>query len=301
MPTTSNPGRSVRVDGAPGRASVRARPAWLQALGRDEPPLTIVVDGEVLERVELFKHDSWAATALYRSASSGPQAVCKFHRQQPLLRVVPMRWFGRFMAGHELRLLTRLADLPGVPVPLGPVRGRDGAVIPYAVARRFVAGHPLKRSEPVSDTFFPEITRLLAAMHVRGVAYVDLHKRENVIVADGTGRPYLVDFQISVRMPTRGPLGWFLRILQRSDNYHLLKHWVACRPDQCAETSASIARGRPWYIRAHRLVAMPFRETRRRLLVASGVRSGRGRVETELVPEDAVRREHAPPAATTSG
>jgi hypothetical protein len=284
------------VDGTSSGPKVRARPAWLQALGHDEPPPSIEVDGDVLERVELYKHDSWAATALYRNPKSGDQAVCKFHRQQPLLRVVPMRWFGRMMARHELRLLTRLADLPGVPVPLGAVR-RDGAVIPYAVARRFIAGHPLKRAEAVSDTFFPEVTRLLAAMHLRGIAYVDLHKRENVIVADGTGRPYLVDFQISVRLPARGPLGWFLRILQRSDDYHLMKHWVACRPDQCAETSVSLARRRPWYIRLHRLVAMPFRETRRRLLVASGVRSGRGRVETELVPEDAVRREHARPAA----
>jgi hypothetical protein len=46
-------------------------------------------------------------------------------------------------------------------------------------------------------------------------------------------------------------------------------------------------------VRAHRLVARPFRELRRRLLVKLGVRSGKGRVETELFAEHALRQPSA--------
>jgi hypothetical protein len=45
----------------------------------------------------------------------------------------------------------------------------------------------------------------------------------------------------------------------------------------------------PWWIRVHRLVARPFRELRRRLLVRLGIRSGKGRVETEVFAEHALR------------
>ncbi len=57
----------------------RERPSTLRALGKSEPPLLVTVDGEVFEREECFKHDSWAATSLYRS-QSGRRIVCKFNR-----------------------------------------------------------------------------------------------------------------------------------------------------------------------------------------------------------------------------
>ena len=119
--------------------------------------------------------------------------------------------------------------------------------------------------------------------------YVDLHKRENIIVTDD-GEPCLIDFQISVRLPSWWPLGAVLRLLQRSDDYHLSKHVARNRPDQC-DAGVSGSRGPiPWWIRLHRTFARPFRALRRRLLVAAGVRKGRGRAETEHAPEDAVRR-----------
>ena len=60
----------------------RERPQLLRALGRSEPPLLVTVDGELYSRAEVFKHDSWAATASYRSAD-GRMIVCKFNRQAP--------------------------------------------------------------------------------------------------------------------------------------------------------------------------------------------------------------------------
>jgi hypothetical protein len=271
--------------------SVRPRPKLFQALGRSEPPARLHIAGEAFRQAVLFKHDSWAATALYEAeAAPDRKAVVKFHRQQALV-VLPMRWAGRAMARHEAGMMRRLGDVPHVPKLAGPVTvdGGDGTPLPYAVARWYIPGHPLAKGERVDDRFFPAFRTLLDEIHRRGMAYVDLHKRENVIVGDADGAAYLVDFQIGVTLPRWWPVGALLRVLQRSDDYHLAKHWAAHRPEQCGFTTADLQKRIPWWIKAHRLVARPFRECRRRLLVALKVRSGRGRVETEFLPEDAVR------------
>jgi len=258
-----------------------------RALGRDEPPETVEIDGRTWRRVDIFKHDSWAATAQYQS-DDGHLAACKFNRRQPIFGL-PMRWLGRRLAAREAAMLDRLADHELVPDPLGPVRcaGRE---LPNAVAHVFVPGHPLRRDEVVDDYFFPDLEDLLADLHRRGMAYVDLHKRENVLVGDD-GRPHLIDFQISVRLPRVWPLSAVLRILQRSDDYHLAKHFARHRPDQCDHTPATIAMRRPWWIRAHRAFAVPLRQLRRRLLVWLGIRRPGGRSTTEAFPEQAVRDE----------
>lgn len=270
---------------------VAPRPPVLRALGRDEPPFEIQIAGIRLQRQEIFKHDSWAATALY--SAPGRQVVCKFNRQQPI-GLMPMRWLGWLLARREAAMLRRLADLPLVPRLEGPVCA-GGRVLAHAVAHNFVAGHPLGRQERVSDRFFPELERLLAELHRRHMAYVDLHKRENILVGDD-GRPYLIDFQISIGLPQRWPvvraaLGWVLRLLQGCDEYHLLKHFLASRPDQCPVARADLAARRPWSISLHRLLGRPVRFLRRKLLVLVGVRARGGRAETECFPELALRGE----------
>ena len=268
----------------------RPRPRWLQALGVEGPPAVVEVEGALYDRVDLFKHDSWAATALYSARADGRPLLCKFHRRQSLCGL-PMSWLGRALARHEAGLLARLADTGSVPRLRGEL-SVEGRVLPNAVAREFIAGHPMLKGEAVDDAFFPRLESLLGEMHRRGIAYVDLHKRENIVVGDD-GAPYLIDFQISVRLPRIPPLGMLLRVLQDSDAYHLRKHWAKARPDQCGYDSVAVRRSIPWWIRAHRLIAVPFREARRRLLVALRVRRGRGRVETEHLAEDALRHEGA--------
>ena len=112
-----------------------------------------------------------------------------------------------------------------------------GPVLDYAVAREYVAGHPLGNREKVSDSFFHDLEDLLAAMHARRTVYVDLHKRENIIVNE-QGKPCLIDFQISISWPGWLPTGPLFRIFKCSDEYHLMKHWARCRPDQWECTPA---------------------------------------------------------------
>src|SRR5262249_22971476 len=143
---------------------------------------------------ETFKHDSWAATGLYEGPS-GVLRIVKLHRLASV-GGLPLGWLGRRMARHEIHLLQSLADLKGVPKLAGKVTVA-GHRLQNAVARDFIEGHPLGNREDVDQSFFPSLEALLRVMHSRKIAYVDLHKRENILV-NTAGEPCLIDFQISV-------------------------------------------------------------------------------------------------------
>jgi hypothetical protein len=273
-----------------GGGEPRPRPALFRALGSDDPPDAIEIEGRSFRRLEVLKHDSWAATAIYRCG--GDKAVCKFNRRQPVLGV-PTGWLGRLLARRERRFMRRLEGVVGIPRGLGPIR-EGGRPLPNAVARTFVEGHALAEGERVDDRFFPRLEALLAAVHARGVAHVDLHKRENILV-DLAGRPHLIDFQISVGLSCRSRwaaavLAPLHAVLVRCDEYHLLKHRLKHRPDQLDAGGAELAEARPRWIAAHRAIAVPFRKVRRRLLTLLGIRSAGGHAESEHFPEVAHRR-----------
>lgn len=280
-----------------GRFATRPRPALFRALGRQDPPRIVRIGNLCYKRQEVFKHDSWAATALYRGGEDGapPCAVCKFHRVAPVCGL-PMHWFGVWMAQRERQLLARLADLPVVPRLLPAVTAEDGTSLPHAIAREYIPGRPLDRDVPLGPDFFTQLRHALAEMHRRGIAYVDLHKRENIIVG-WNGQPYLVDFQISWNHRWEGsgpalPVGqsWTWRLAERvfsalcqADFYHLEKHIRRVQGSRGPRIPP------PEWVRWHRAVAVPFRELRRRLLVLCGIRSGRGAATTEQFVEVAFR------------
>ena len=282
--------------GRPAPTGTRPRPPLFRALGQAEPPEAVEIGGATFRLLEILKHDSWAATAIYTSATG--KALCKFNRRQPILSI-PMAWLGRLLAARERHFHARLAGVVGIPAHLGPV-SVDGSVLPNAFSREFIEGHVLDRHQRVDDDFFPRFAALLADVHHRDVAHVDLHKRENVLV-DLSGRPWLIDFQISFSLPSgpllaaplRGLLRSLLRILQQCDDYHLLKHHLHHRPDQTGLEAEEIDRRRPWWIRLHRRFAVPFRTLRRQLLVGLRIRGRSGQVSTEVFPEVAHRRRAA--------
>lgn len=270
------------------RSTVRPRPAMFRALGHNEPPQQVVIEDQVYDKIRVFKHDSWAATALYENATTG-KVICKFNRSQSI-GPIPMHWLGRLLARNESQSLQKLQDTGHVPILLNGLTA-NGRHQPNAVARIFIEGHPLGHKEQVPASFFPVLQELLRTMHDRHMAYVDLHKRENVLVGDD-GQPYLIDFQICYQ-PSRIsrilPTTLFLlSILQRSDDYHLEKLRRKSSPN-FDPNSAPVPR--PWWIRLHRSVAMPFRQLRRKFFVVMKVRSGEGKVHTEFFTEEALREE----------
>jgi hypothetical protein len=224
-------------------------------------PDGVTCAGREFRHVDTFKHDFFAATGLYRD-SFGQLVVLKLGRQTDL-GLIPLRWIGEFLTRRETRLYRRFSDLAGVPALIGNV-GRNGLL------HAFVPGHPLGEDEAVSNGFFDELERMLAVIHARGSAYVDLNKRQNILVGDD-GRPYLIDFQISLDLPPRGwrrltMVRWLLRRFQEADRYHLLKHKRRLRPDLLRpEERARLETLSPW-IRLHRRLARPLTEWRRKAL-----------------------------------
>lgn len=231
-------------------------------------PARIELADGAYEHVRTYKHDFFAATGLYRGPS-GP-AILKLGRTAGVFGL-PMGWLGRLLADHEMAIYSRVDDLPGVPRCLG----RYGAT---GFVHVFVEGHPLQRHEWVNDDFFPRLRSLINALHQRGIAYVDLEKRENILV-DEAGAPYLIDFQISWQWPLkpRDRRGWqrlvpqalglfALRRLQDGDAYHLRKHQRRHRPDTMTQEEVERSYRSGFFIHLHRLVARPLTWLRRRIL-----------------------------------
>jgi len=278
--------RTRRSTAPDSRPAARPRPALFRALGKQEPPERVEINGATYYRARVLKHDSWAATAVYRGPAG--RIVCKFNRQQPIF-FFPMRWLGRMLARREASFFVRLADLANVPSLVGEVYS-NGKRLTHAAAHDYVPGHALGEKEAVDGQFFVALERLFLELHRRNMAYVDAHKHENIIVGDD-GQPHLVDFQVSFCLPdwwpaNSRPIRVLLRMLQRSDLYHFEKNLARCRPDLCGCRVSDVVSRCPWWIRVHRLVAAPLRTLRRRFLVALGIRTPGGQAASEHFPED---------------
>lgn len=241
--------------------------AWLRALGPAEMPASIDLADGVYRHLRTYKHDFFAATGLYEGP--GGKVVLKLGRQARLLGL-PMAWMGRFLAHRERVVYDAVDDLPGVPGCLG-VWGETGFV------HAFMEGHPLQRKEAVDADFFPRLRALIEALHERRIAYVDLEKRENILV-DDKGCPGLIDFQISWYWPTRdkrrglqklipdvvGRL--ILRRLQKADLYHLLKHHRRHRREDLTPEQLEASYCGGFWIRLHRWLFRPITLLRRAVL-----------------------------------
>ncbi len=268
------PGETVKHHDAPSKTP----PAWLRALGREDLPTTLSVEGRRYEHAKTFKHDFFAATGLYtivdvgdplaQSHGPSPRVILKVGRRISILGI-PMAWIGRFLGRRESRLLGMTAGVVGVPRFLG-MWGPTGIIHDY------VEGRPLGRRDRPDDDFFPRLSEMLDELHAMDIAYVDLEKPENILLGDD-GRPHLIDFQISL-----DGTGWLARlwpsrklrqILKSADRYHLMKHWRRLRPDQLTPEQVAQSYKAPFYIAWHRAVFRPFTRVRRQILVWLGARS----------------------------
>lgn len=248
-------------------------PAWLKALGRNaDLPTTIQVRNLEYRHIQTFKHDFFAATGLYECG--GHRVVLKIGRRAPLWGI-SLKWIGRLLCRHEARLFQTVGSVDGIPAFLGYC-GDTGLIHDY------VPGRPLGKHDVPGDDFFPRLSVLLDHVHAQDAAYVDLEKRENVLLGED-GKPHLIDFQISWHWPVNRGGGtslarFVLTVLQQSDRYHLLKHWRRMRPDQLPSAAFAASYSPPFWIRWHRAVFRPLTLLRRRILVWLGGRpSAHGR------------------------
>lgn len=245
---------------APKQPVRRIRHPWLYALPGGELPAHLWVAGRRYDLAHTFKHDFFAATGLYRS--NAEKVVAKFNRRSPFFGI-PLLWIGRLLGRHEVHLYQQAHDLRGVPRLLA-------AIDDTGLLHDFVPGRPLGRREAVSDTFFDDLLELLQTLHRRDIAYVDLNKRQNILVGDD-GRPYLIDFQISLHLPPVGwrawrPVRWMLHHFQHGDYYHYLKHKRRLRPDLLTPSEVAVLDRLNLGIRLHRWCTRPLTHLRRQIL-----------------------------------
>jgi len=123
-----------------------------------------------------------------------------------------VRWLARRLLRREARALAILDGLAGVPRLF-----RAGA---RTLEREYLYGTPMHEARPTDRRYFREALRTVRRMHRKGVVHNDLAKEPNFLVTEG-GKPAIVDFQIALYSPGRGPV---FRLLAREDVRHLLKH-----------------------------------------------------------------------------
>ena len=240
-------------------------PASLFALGYQNLPGEVTVEGVTWRFAKLFKHDFFAVTGLYEevvaAGGGGRQAVLKVQRTYPLYGL-PLKWLGKLVAGHEIRVFRKLQGVRGVPGFLGAV-GETGFL------HEFVPGTDLHADSPLTAEFFGELETLMRALHDRHVAYVDSNKRENILYG-ADGRPWLIDFQISFDLK-KGERDNFLakfifRRLVRADWYHFYKHKTRLLPAACSPEDFERAQKRGFFHQLHRIFARPVIALRRKFL-----------------------------------
>jgi hypothetical protein len=230
-------------------------------------PAEFEYGGATYRTSRLLKRDFYAAVGIYdRQGGTSPppsQVLLKVYHTDPLWGV-PLGWLGRWLARREIDAYAALADVAGVPRLLTTF-GEAGMV------REFVPGCNLReyRAWRVPDEhFYPELARILADVHARGMSHNDLAKPENVLVTEA-GLPVLIDFQIALgpRLPTLPIAGWlarrFLAYMQGVDRYHLRKHHTWDRPGDFSADELRRARKRGAVIWLHgAVVRRPYRAVR---------------------------------------
>jgi len=234
----------------------------LYACGREGLPKEITIKNHRYQHVRTFKHDFFAATGYYEpTLNASPNSigtlrpvVLKINRIQPFCKI-PLSWLGRFLTRREMYILRQLEDLDQVPQLAGSW-GKNG------FAYLYIDGRSLDEKPSIPDNFFEELEELLGRIHQRHICYIDLNKRGNILVG-ADGRPYLIDFQISM---TWNRSGRICRRFQKEDHYHLLKHKRRLRPDLLSPSQREESYRRSIWIQIHRILAKPFRFLRRGIM-----------------------------------
>ncbi len=216
------------------------------------------VNGSPYSFLKILKDDFWARTMLY----SGPtnKIIVKSAHSLPY-HGLPRKRLTRFLARREMEMHERLSDLKFVPRLLA-------CIDDFTFAREYVEGQTLLERPEVNSNFFDELHKMVRELHSRKIAYVDLNKRDNIVVGED-GLPHLIDFQISVHLDQLrrlvGPLAERLLLtLQEGDIYHVFKHKRRICPDLLRPGEYELGIRRTTWHKIYRFLREPYFRIRRR-------------------------------------
>jgi hypothetical protein len=242
----------------------------LLACGKKGMPETITYNQHQYKLEKVMKHDFFAATGLYLSNGStegaippGPaKLVLKLGCKQHFL-FLPLSWFGKFLRNHEVSISGHLSDIPQVPKVLC-LYDKTGFLYEY------IEGSSLDEQQNLPEDFFDNLKDLLQQIHEKDIVYLDMNKNGNIIHGND-GKPYLIDFQISLRLKGRLPgfrhlVSFIKKELIKADIYHIYKHKRRFCPELLRPEETPLSYPTNPLIKMHRLIANPFRKIRRAVL-----------------------------------
>ncbi len=151
-----------------------------------EPPLRLAeVHALPLVRRLPGRNRTKADLSVYRRAAGDLALKSYSARPWPIRNTL-----GRLLIRREARAYAAAAELPGLPRFLG----RVGA---FALAVEWIDAPPLSKfaDGTVEPERFDKLERILAGLHRRGVALVDLNYRDLLIAADGSA--HIVDLAMA--------------------------------------------------------------------------------------------------------
>jgi len=242
----------------------------LLACGNKGLPETITYNQQEYKLEKVMKHDFFAATGLYMSNGSSEEAirpgpaklVLKLGRQQHFL-FFPLSWLGKFLRNHEISISRYLSDISQVPKVLCHY-DKTGFLYEY------IEGRSLEERPELPEDFFDNLKDLLNQVHEKDIVYLDTNKPGNIIYGKD-GKPYLIDFQISLhlkgRLPgVRGLASFIKKEFIKADIYHIYKHKRRFCPELLRPEERPLSYPTIPLIKMHRLIANPFRKIRRAVL-----------------------------------
>jgi hypothetical protein len=174
------------------------------------------------------------------------------------------RWIGPLSIRREARALRQLDGVHGVPRLIRVVG-------PLALLMEHLPGEPVRGLPPgtLPDEFFARFTRLVDAMHARGVAHCDLRSEGNIL-RDAAGDPYAVDLVAHFRRPRfwNLPMRWLYGKFCQADRVSIARLKHRHRPQSLTEWELSaLARDRKtWLERGARMFGKSVRNLSRWLL-----------------------------------
>ncbi len=141
-----------------------------------------------VEWFELMHPGKWANANVYRFNKSGRNMV----RKGFCLRSFWIRWsIGFLLTRREAAALRRLSGVSGIPDEVKQCCA-------YCLRYRYMDGETLgsisSQKKKLPKSYFLEAEKLLAEMHHRRIAHLDLRRGTNWIVR-ADGKPGIIDFQ----------------------------------------------------------------------------------------------------------
>ncbi|MCU0224220.1 MAG: hypothetical protein MUF27_09140 [Acidobacteria bacterium] len=122
-------------------------------------------------------------------------------------------FYGRPTLRREARVYARLAGVPGVPASLG-LETPDRLVLARAPG---LPSHEVLKGSYDARAVCDALDTIVAAIHARGVAIGDLHRRNVLIAPPAT--VHVIDFAIARIAHDPARPGWLVRRLQDLDRH----------------------------------------------------------------------------------